>query len=317
MTKGKVVITDYGFKNIDNEKRVLQDAGYEVVTAQCTTEQEVIQAAAGADALLVQWAPVSPVVINSLENCKVIVRYGIGVDNISLPAAAQKNIPVCNVPQYCIDEVADHTMALALSLCRQLTATRQQMETQWKITPPHTMEALRYRCFVTAGFGRIAREVIARAKGFKFKLAAYDPYVSAEVMEGFGVAKLTLEEALEQADVLSLHLPLTEETRHLINEKSLRTMKSTAIVLNTSRGGLIDNYALAAALDQQLIAGAGLDVFETEPLPEAHPLRHSPNTALTSHTAWYSEASVPALQQLAAEEVLRGLKGQALLNRVN
>ncbi|GGH65597.1 D-3-phosphoglycerate dehydrogenase [Filimonas zeae] len=317
MTKGKVVITDYGFKNIDNEMRVLQTAGYEVVTAQCKTEQEVIQAAAGANALLVQWAPVSPEVINSLDQCKIIVRYGIGVDNINLPAAAQKNIPVCNVPQYCIDEVADHTLALALSLCRQLTATRQQMETQWKITPPYPMEALRYRMFVTAGFGRIAREVMARARGFKFKLAAYDPYVSAEQMEQLGVTKLTLEEALTQADVLSLHLPLMEDTKHLINENTLRRMKRNAIVVNTSRGGLIDNYALATALEQGLIAGAGLDVFEAEPLPAEHPLRNSPNAALTSHTAWYSEASVPALQQLAAEEVLRGLKGQDLLNRVN
>lgn len=317
MTKGKVVITDYGFKNLDNEKQVLQTAGYEVVTAQCKTEQEVIAAAAGADALLVQWAPVSPAVIDSLEHCKVIVRYGIGVDNIHLDAAKEKNIPVCNVPQYCIDEVADHTMALALSLCRQLGATREQMQQQWKITPPEAMEALRYRWFVTAGFGRIAREVMARARGFKFKLAAYDPFVSAEVMAEFGVEKLTLEEAFAKADVLSLHLPLTDATRHLVNEKSIQQMKQSAIVINTSRGGLIDTYALAAALQQHRIGGAGLDVFEAEPLPAVHPLWTAPNTALTSHTAWYSEASVPALQQLAAEEVLRALTGKALLNRVN
>lgn len=317
MTKGKVLITDYGFQNIDNELQVLRGAGYEVVTAQCKTENEVIAMAADADALLVQWAPVSPAVINSLDKCKVIVRYGIGVDNVHLATATQKNIPVCNVPQYCIDEVADHTLALALSLGRQLTATRQQMDTTWKITPPATMPAFRQMQWVSAGFGRIAREVMVRAKGFKFALAAYDPYIPAEVMEAMGVTKLTLEEAFAQADILSLHLPLTEQTKHLVNAHTLTAMKNTAIVINTSRGGLVDTHALAAALDAKSIGGAGLDVFETEPLGKDHPLWHAPNAALTSHTAWYSEASVPALQKMAAEEVLRGLTGQALLNRVN
>lgn len=317
MSKGKVLITDYGFKNIDNELKVLNSAGYEVVTAQCKTEQEVMEKAAGVDALLVQWAPVSPQVISSLDRCKIIVRYGIGVDNVSLKAAAERNIPVCNVPQYCIDEVADHAMALALSLCRQLTATRLQMKGGWKITPPHYMPALREQLFVTAGFGRIAREVIARAGGFKFSLGAYDPYVSAEDMAALGVTKLTLEQALTRADVLSLHLPLNEDTRHLIRSDTMHSMKKNAIIINTSRGGLIDTQALAGMLQEGRIGGAGLDVFETEPLATDHPLWQSPNTELTSHTAWFSEASVPALQRMAAEEVLRGLTGQTLLNRVN
>lgn len=315
--KKKVVITDYGFKNIDQEISILNEAGFEVVPAQCKTEEEVIKASAGADALLVQWAPVSPAVIDSLAKCKVIVRYGIGVDNVSLDAAAQKNIAVCNVPQYCINEVADHSMALALSLARQLTATRKQMGTVWKITPPAPMPAFRQMLFVTAGLGRIAREVMKRAAAFGFTLAAYDPYIDAKTMKSLGVTKLNLNEALANADILSLHLPLNEETRHLVNESSLQTMKQHAILVNTSRGGLIDTYALAAALEKGVIGGAGLDVFETEPLPADHPLRTCPNTELTSHTAWFSEASVPALQKLAAEEIVRGLTGKALHNRVN
>ena len=317
MKRKKVVITDFGFKNIDQETKILEGAGYQVVAAKCTSPEEVLLMAADADALLVQWAPVNAEVISGLQNAKLIVRYGIGVDNVDLKAAKAKGIAVCNVPTYCINEVADHTMALGLSLARQLSATRSQLEGGWKITPPAPMPAFGKMNFVVLGFGRIAREVVARAKGFRFNLYAYDPYVSDGDMALLGVRKLNLEDAFTKADILSLHLPLTTETRHIVNGDSLRSMKKTAIVLNTSRGGLIDTVALAFALRSGIIAGAGLDVFEQEPLDMDHPLRSAPGAELTSHTAWYSEASVPALQKLAAEEVVRGLQGQVLLNKVN
>jgi D-3-phosphoglycerate dehydrogenase len=271
-----------------------------------------------ADALLVQWATISRELIATLDRCKVIVRYGIGVDSVDLAAAGERRIPVCNVPDYCIDEVADHALALALALARQVPQTDAVLRAgTWKIMPPAPFAAFRDLTFATAGFGRIARAVLTRAKGFGFKLAAYDPFVDDTTFAAAGVRKLTAAELLGEAGILSLHLPLTDETKHFLNRTSLATMRRDAVVVNTARGALIDTQALAAALAAGTIGGAGLDVYETEPLPSDHPLRLAPNTLLTSHTAWYSAGSVPELQRKSAEAVLAGLRGGPLANVVN
>lgn len=318
MTKKQVLVTDSGFKTLETERRIIEAAGFEMITAQCKTEEEVIAAGTNSDALLVQWAPVKAKAASALKNCKVIVRYGIGYDNLDLPALKSAGIAACNVPDYCIDEVADHAVSLALALARQLPQTHQRtLSGTWKITPPSEMPAYREMTFATAGFGRIARAVLDRARGFKFKLAAYDPFVPAAEFEKAGVLSLSLDELFTKADILSLHSPLTDQTRHMVNASRLKSMKKTAIVVNTARGPLIDTVALASALNEGTIAGAGLDVFEVEPLPEDHPLRKTPNAILTSHTAWYSEASVPELQRKAAEEIVRGLKGEPLKNQIN
>ena len=309
----RVVITDHGFSSIEPERQVLE--GVELIEAQCRTPEDVIAAAAGADALLVQWAPVTAEVIASLGRARIIVRYGIGVDNVDLKAAAAAGIPVCNVPDYCIEEVADHTMALALALGRQLpqldTRTRSGV---WKLAPVTPMPAFREMLFATAGFGRIARAVLERARAFGFRLGAYDPYVSDRAT---GIRDLTRDELFREADILSLHVPLTSETHHFVTNERLGEMKRTAILINTSRGGLIDTQALARALEARTIAYAGIDVFEKEPLPDDHPLLGCPNELLSSHMAWYSDQSVPRLQRLAAEEVARALRGEPLKNQVN
>ncbi len=316
MNKGKVFITDYGFANLNPETGLLNAHGFEVKAAKCVTEEDVLAGGSDADAILVQWAPVTAKVIAGLKKCRVIVRYGIGVDNVDLAAARQHAIPVCNVPDYCINEVADHTVSLALALARQLTETHSRMKDGvWKIVPPRPMPAFGDMLFATVGYGRIARAVLERAKPFGFTAAAHDPNVANAEMTAAGVRALPLDELLATADIISLHLPLNEATRHLINEATISSMKKGAILVNTSRGGLIDTMALAAALEQQQIA-AGLDVFETEPLPATHPLRNCKLALLTSHTAWYSERSVPELQYMAAAEVLRALQGEALKNRV-
>jgi D-3-phosphoglycerate dehydrogenase len=312
------LITDYGFSNLDQERDALSRAGIELQTAQCKTAAEVIAVATPADALIVQWAPITAEVIAALKNCKVIVRYGIGVDNVDLKAAGERGIPVCNVPDYCIPEVADHSIALALSLARQLPQTDAAVRNKvWKITPPFAFAAFRELTFAVAGFGRIARAVLTRAAAFGFRLAAYDPFVDKQVFIDAGVRQVTKDELFEVAGLLSLHLPLTPETRHFINRESLARMRRDAIIINTARGGLIDSDALAAALKENRIAGAGLDVYEKEPLPLDHVLRSAPNTILTSHTAWFSASSVPELQQKAAEEAVRGILGQPLKNVVN
>jgi len=318
MTQFRTIVTDHGFPNLQHEERTLAAAGSALVVAQCKTPEEVIAAARDADALLVQWAPVNAAVIAALTRCRVIVRYGIGYDNVDLAAAKARGIPVCNVPDYGVNEVAEHAVSLLLALARQLPQIDARLRAgTWKITPDRPILALGEATFATAGFGRIARHAHAIMKGFGGTRIAYDPFVPADVMAREGVEKVELDALFARADLLSLHLPLTPETKHFVSAARLAGMKRTAVLANTARGPLVDTAALADALRAGTVAGAGIDVFETEPLPADHPLRTAPNALLTSHVAWYSESSIPRLQRLAAEEAARGLRGEALKNQVN
>ncbi len=318
MRPPKVVITDHSFPGAAAERELVEGAGGILEIAQCRTEEDVIAACKGADALLVQWAPITERVLRALPGLRAVVRYGIGVDNVDVGAARLLGVAVANVPDYCIDEVADHTVALAVSLGRQLAATDRRLRAgNWRITPPSPMPPFREMSFVVVGLGRIGRAVLARAGAFGFRLAAHDPAVPPGAFQEAGARSLSLGDAFAEADILSLHVPLAAGTRHLVTMGRLRAMRRTALLINTSRGGLVDTVALAAALDEGLIAGAGLDVFEEEPLPPSHPLLRCPGAVLTSHTAWYSEASVVRLQRLAAEEAVRAVLGEPLKNQVN
>jgi D-3-phosphoglycerate dehydrogenase len=257
-------------------------------------------------------------VVAALSRCKIIIRCGIGVDNVDLAAAKARGIPVCNVPDYGVREVAEHAVALALSLTRQLPQIDKRLRSgTWKIIPDKPMPALHASTFATAGFGRIARTAHEMMKPFGCTRIAYDPYVTAATMAEAGVEKVELDALFARADILSLHLPATVETKHFVSARRLTEMKNTAILVNTARGPLVDTVALAAALWAGTIAAAGLDVFEKEPVEKDHPLFTCANALLTSHVAWYSESSIPRLQQLAAEEVIRGLRGEPLKNQVN
>jgi D-3-phosphoglycerate dehydrogenase len=312
-----VVVTDYGFPDVAPERLVAESAGAEFEAFQCKTEQQMIAAAKNADAVLVQFAPMTRAVIDALTRCKVIVRYGVGFDNIDLEAARERGIVVCNVPNYCIDEVADHTFALAMCLTRQLASIDAEIRrNEWHNTPIRSMPASRQMTFVTLGFGRIARAVLDRAAACKFKVATCDPYLPAEAATSLGIANLSLDEALATADVLSLHVPLNDASRHMINARTLAQLRPTSVLINTARGGLVDGIALADALNNGTLAGAGLDVFEKEPLPLDHPLRSCKNALLTSHIAWYSEMSGGELQRMAAEEAIRALRGEPLQSRI-
>lgn len=310
-----VCLTNYGFEDVESERRIIEAAGGELRTAQCKTPAEVLAFAKDASAILAQWAPIDASVIAGLTRCRGIVRYGIGVDNVDVGAARARGIPVANVPDYCVDEVADHTFALALALVRQLPATDRRLRAgEWKITPPLPMPGLASMTFATAGFGRIARAVLKRASAFGCRLAAYDPFVPEAIFKAENVARLESADLVREADILSLHLPLTAETRHFLHAQNLVQMKPHAVVINTARGGLIDTVALAAALEAGRPAFAGLDVFEQEPLAEGHPLRTTTNSLLTSHTAWFSNESILKLQKLAAEEIARCLTGEPFKN---
>jgi D-3-phosphoglycerate dehydrogenase len=315
--KPQIVVTDFGFRDLDQERAVVEGAGGQLASFQCKSETDVIEAARDADGLLVQYAPITPTVISKLNRCKVIVRYGIGVDNVDLRAAQQRGISVCNVPDYCIDEVADHALAMTMALIRQLPETSQRLrEGLWSSVPPRTMAATSQLLFATLGFGRTARAVLDRARAFKFTLATCDPYLSSAADIAEDVSVLSFEAVIRQADVVSLHLPLNTATSHLIDVPALAKMKPTAFLINTARGGLVDTLALADALRSGTLAGAGLDVFETEPLEANHPLLKCSNIILTPHIAWYSQHSVEKLQRMAAEEVMRALAGKQLRNEV-
>jgi len=304
----KVVITDWGFPSLDIEKSVFAKINVELTHHQCKTEDEVAKVVSDADVVMVQWAPVREKAIAAMKRCKGIVRYGIGLDNIDLSFAKQKGIAVRNVPDYCLPEVADHTMALLLSLQRQVVQVDKLVrQGVWKITPPLVLPPLRHSVLGLVGFGRIAQLVAKRARAFDITVVASDPFIPTDVFDKAGVTKSKVDELLKTSDIISLHCPLTDETKHVINRETLEVMKRHALLVNTSRGGLIDTKALIEALKNDTIAGAALDVFEQEPLPRDNELYNLRNVVMTSHNAWYSSASVGELQRratLAATELL-------------
>lgn len=313
----QVVITDSAFASETPENEIFGREGYDLVRLQCRDDR-ILQVRLGpADAVLVQMAPITAPVIEAMRNCKIIVRYGHSVDNIDLYAARSAGIPVCNVPDYCINEVADHTIALALSALRQIPETdRRVRQYGWQASLPRPVRPFSESIFCLAGFGRIAREVARRARALGFTVMAYDPLVGSEVMALFDVVSLPLNDLLRIADVLSLHCPLNAGTYHMIRQDSISLMKAGAVLVNTAQGDLVEAEDLSYALRQGGLWAAAVDVFDTEPLPLHHPLRQAPNTILSSHVSWYSSDSTHLLQRKAAQEAVRALKGMELLHRV-
>jgi D-3-phosphoglycerate dehydrogenase / 2-oxoglutarate reductase len=301
-----VVITDSNLPSANIEEELLTAAGFEVLRADCRAEQDVIDLAARADALIVQWAPITAAVIERLERCRFISRLGIGWDMIDLEAASKHGIAVANTPDYCIEEVAAHTLALALAVSRGLPGLEASLRRgEWSVAANAPVVVRPSAAvFAVIGLGRIGSRVAEIAAAVGFRVVVHDPYVPAEELERRGLRGVSLEEALAGAQVVSLHLPLNAATRHLVDAGALERMGEGSFLINTSRGGLVDEAALAEALHAGVIAGAALDVFEHEPLPEASPLRRAPNLLLTPHAAWYSVQALAALPVQAAQNVL-------------
>lgn len=313
----RVVITDSNFATDEPEREILEEIA-EVVRCQCKTEDEVIEAGRDADGLLVQWAPITKKVIDVLDRVKVVSRYGIGVDNIDIPAATEKGIYICNVI-YTIDDVADHALSLMLALNRKIVDAALSTRAgswDWKKFVP--VLRMKDSCFGIVGLGKVGRTLAERLKGFGGRILGYDPYLTDEAFKELGVEKADLETLLRQADFVSIHTPLTDETRHLINEKTLKMMKPTAYLINTARGPIVDEKALSKALEEGWIAGAGLDVLEEEPVKPDNPLIKYKNVIITPHMAFYSESVLSEIQRKCAENVRAVLKGEVpkyLLNK--
>jgi D-3-phosphoglycerate dehydrogenase len=311
------VITDCEFASFDPERRELAGVA-EVRKYSCRSEEEVIAAAAEADAILVQYAPITRRVIDTLTNCRVIGRYGIGVDMIDLEAATQRGIPVVNVPHYCVEEVSDHTLALMLAASRKILLLHNSIaEGRWDFSVAAPVFRMRDITIGLIAFGKIARRVAEKLRAFGCRIIATDPYADARTALALGVELVDMETLLKESDIISIHAPLTKQTHHLFDRKAFQRMKSTAYIVNTSRGAVIDESALEHALDKGSIAGAALDVLEEEPVSRNSTLIGRDNVLLTPHCAFYSAASLLDLQILTARGVAQVLRGQKPDHPVN
>ncbi len=305
----RVVVTDYTFPTLDQERTA---AGADFAAFQCRSAEDVAAAVAGADVALVQFAPFGPAAAAAMKPGGTVIRYGVGYNNIDLDAAAAHNLRVGYVPDYCADEVADHTAAAALTLLRKLPMMDASVRSgEWaavKIARP--MKPLHKTLFGFFGLGQIGRAVLARLKGFGFHFLAADPGLSPEAAAELGVELVELDALLRRADIISLHAPATSVTTGYFNAARLATMQPHAMIVNSARGQLIVEADLADALTKGVIAGAALDVFHVEPLPADNPLRRAPNLLLTPHAAWYSDVAIRRLQELVAEDIARALRGE-------
>ena len=312
-----VAVTDSVFPNLDPAGAVLAKIGAELRLASAPTPEAILEVARDADAVLATYGKVTADMIAQMPRCRVISRFGIGVDNVDLEAATRQGIVVTKVPDYCIDEVSDHAMALLLSLVRKIPFSSARAHAgRWDMPAVVPIHRLRGTVLGLVGFGRIPQLVAPKAKAFGMRVVAYDPYVPQPVMDMAGVGRVEFAELLKISDYVSIHSPLLPETRHLFSTDVFRQMKPGALVVNTSRGPVVDEAALAAALDSKQIAGAALDVLEQEP-PVSSPLFGRDNVILTPHTSFYSVESLEELQTKAAEEVVRVLSGQPPRNPVN
>jgi D-3-phosphoglycerate dehydrogenase len=324
MTQQTVVIADYDYGDVDIERAVIEAAGLRLVAADCRTEDDVIAAARDADAVIAQYATVGARAVDAFTRCKVIARYGTGVDIVDVDAATRRGILVTNVPNdWCQNEVADHAMALLLAAARKIcaydTATRAGT---WRWQTGEPIHRMQGRTLGLLSFGAIAQAIAARAHAFGIHVIAHDPYLAAEDVAAHGATAVSFHELIEHADYLMVQAPLTNDTYHRIGEAELRRMKPTLILVNTARGPIVNDDALYRALREGWIAGAGLDDIEEEPAKRrdwkpANPLFGLDNVVITPHAAYYSEEAIHTVRDFAAREVTRVLTGHPPLSPVN
>ena len=306
----KVVITDYEYPHIEAEQKIIRGAGHELFDYQAKNEAELLSATRDADAVIVQYAQITRKVIENLAHCRLIIKYGIGVNNIDVDAAGERNIWVCNVPDYGLDEVSTHAAALILALGRKLGAADQAMK-QGKFGNAHFRPLTRFAgsTLGIVGFGAIGRLVAQKMRGFSLRILTYDPFLDRERAKSQGVEEASFNELCRKSDFVTVHCPLNRHTEHMFNRSVFQLMKKTAYFVNTSRGGVVREEDLIAALEAGEIAGAGIDVYEVEPPKADNRLLSLPNVICTGHVAWYSEQAITVLQKKVAEEVVNVLAG--------
>jgi len=319
----RVVMTDYDWDSLDIERGILAAVGAELIALQCKTEAEVIEAVHDADAVMPQYTHVTRRAIEGMTRCKIISRSGIGVDIVDVQAATEHGIWVTNVPSYCVDEVADHAILLLMAAARKLLVyTGQVKQGVWGWQMGKPVPRFRGKNLGLVAYGKISRAIHQRALGFGLNVLAYDPYVSPEVIRQAGARPVSFDELLRESDFVVIQSPLTTQTHHLFDESALRKMKSSAYLVNTARGPVVQDQALYRALTEGWIAGAAADDIEEEPAKvrdwrPTNPLLSLPNFMLTPHMAWYSEEACVETKSISAQEIVRVLMGQTPLNSVN
>ena len=317
MERYRVYVTDDRHKDYRIEEEMIRNAGGVLKVLHCETEEDMIRQCADADALLLNLAPLTGRVVESLKKCKVVSRYGVGYDNVDVEACTRKGIVVANVPDYCEEDVSDCALALMLA-CMRGIAKRDRLIRQGLWNIQGVGFRMKGKTLGLLGFGRIAQALARKCSGLGLeKILVYDPYLSKEACREKGVKKAELSEVLAEADILSLHMPVTEETRGMINAKTLAQMKQSAILINTARGALVEDEALLAALKAGRLLGAGLDTHNQEPLGGNSPYLELDNVVLTDHTAYGTEESVAELKTKAAENIVKIFHGEQTAYAVN
>lgn len=313
-----VLVTDYAWPSLEIERGILAQADADLLVAQTGDEDELVALAPLADAILTNWKNLPVAALDAAPECLVISRYGVGVDNIPVELATELGILVVNVPDFCLEEVSDHAMALLLACARRVVSfARSTRRAEWNLELGRGLPRLRGQILGLVGLGHIARTLVPKARGFGLEVIAYTPRLRSNSLPVGVRAAQSLEELLGTADYVSLHAPSTPETRGLIGEAELRAMKSSAYLINTSRGALVDENALARALTEGWIAGAALDVLSQEPPSTDHPLLGLDSVIVTPHAAFYSEAAISELQATAARNVAEVLSGRVPKTVVN
>jgi D-3-phosphoglycerate dehydrogenase len=308
-----VLVTDSGWPSHEVESEVLAPLGARVVRSPGRDEETLLRHVAGADALLVGTARIGTALLDAAPNLRVVARYGIGLDNVEVDEATRRGVVVTTAPGFCAEEVAEHVLTLLLCLARGVHLYDRAVRAgDWTRAGARPVRRVAGQTLGVVGFGAIGRTVAERATGIGMRVIAHDPVVDVT-----GAEPVTLDELAQRSDVVTLHTPLTDDTRGLVNERFLEAMKPTAFLINTARGGLVDQEALEAALAEGRIAGAGLDTFVPEPLPEGHPLLESERVLLTPHVAFYSEESVHDVRVRAARAVAEALAGERPAETVN
>ena len=311
MPRPVIAVTDSPFPSLDPAEAALARIDPELRMARSASAEDILAVARDADAVLVTYARLSADLLGELSRCRAIGRFGLGVDNIDIAAAARRGITVTYVPDYCMHEVSDHAMALILALARKVTLSDRLVQAgRWEVAAIAPLHRLAGRVLGLVGFGNIPRALAPKAKAFGLRVVAHDPYVPQQALAAAGVEGVSFDRLLESSDFVSIHAPLTAATRGLFDAQVLRRMKHGAVLVNTARGPLLDEDALAAALDAGHLGGAALDVAAVEPLPADSGLRGRDNVILTPHTAFYSVEALVELQTKCAADVARVLSGE-------
>lgn len=316
----KIVITDHRFKDVEQERSVVEAAGGSLVVGQAADEHAAAELCKDADGVLTARAPITKRVIDAMKCCRIIVRYGIGVETVDIPAATERGIMVANVPDYCVDEVSDHALMLLLMLPRQtVSAMALAREDRWLVGRMPSLHRLRGKVCGLLGCGQIGTLLATKVQALGMRVIICDPYLNEARSREIGADLVSFDRLLAESDFISLHAPLNDQTRRIFSASTFAKMKSAAFIVNTARGGLIDEEALLAALDTGLIAGAALDVLESETAvtPIRSKLVGHPKIIVTPHTAWLSEESRASLQLKAVEQVLAALRGEKPYGLVN